>query len=114
MVIADTSVLTNFLRIDRVDLLAHLSSAFLITDHVETKITEPNPGQRRAGSKVPIVQGVTIDEMRWSSATSSGRALHELEGHKNTVGIEHVIAKRCAIDKTEMRVERTRCSETIH
>lgn len=39
-VITDTSTLVNFLRIDRVDLLAGLSSyRFVVTDHVRSEVT---------------------------------------------------------------------------
>ena len=41
IVITDTSVLINFLVLDRVELLARLSSyRFVVTDHVRAEITE--------------------------------------------------------------------------
>lgn len=42
----DTSVLINFLVIDRTDLLAGLSSSFAITDHVVTEIADHYPEQQ--------------------------------------------------------------------
>jgi predicted nucleic acid-binding protein len=46
IVVADTSVLINFLRIDRMDLIGHHSQRFLATDHVEAEITSDYPEQR--------------------------------------------------------------------
>lgn len=40
IVIADTSVLINFLAVDRMDLIKRHSCRFLITDHVRHEITE--------------------------------------------------------------------------
>lgn len=38
IVVADTSVLINFLKLDRMDLIARHSSKFLITNHVRTEV----------------------------------------------------------------------------
>jgi hypothetical protein len=46
IVVADTSVLINFLRIDRMDLISHHPQRFLATDHVEAEITSDYPDQR--------------------------------------------------------------------
>lgn len=41
-VVLDTSVLLNFLKVDRLDLLVDLPGhAFLVTDHVRREVTEP-------------------------------------------------------------------------
>ncbi len=40
IVIADTSVLVNFLHVDRMALLGRLSSAIVITEHVEAEVTD--------------------------------------------------------------------------
>jgi len=46
IVVADTSVLINFLVLDHVPLLASLPGrTFLITDHVRSEVTEHNPEQ---------------------------------------------------------------------
>ena len=45
IVIADTSVLINFLRVNRVGLLARLSYEFLITDNVHNEVTTLYPDQ---------------------------------------------------------------------
>ena len=46
IVVADTSVLINFLRIDRMDLIGHHPQRFLATDHVEDELTSDYPDQR--------------------------------------------------------------------
>lgn len=45
-VVLDTSVLVNFLRIDRMDLVARHSHGFTVTDHVAAEITTAYPEQR--------------------------------------------------------------------
>lgn len=40
-IVADTSVLINFLRIDRMDLIGRYPARFVATDHVAEEITEP-------------------------------------------------------------------------
>ena len=46
IVVADTSVLINFLRIDRMDLIGRHPKRFLATDHVGAEITSSYPEQR--------------------------------------------------------------------
>jgi predicted nucleic acid-binding protein len=46
IVVADTSVLINFLRIDRMDLIAAHPASFIATDHVATEITDTYPEQQ--------------------------------------------------------------------
>jgi len=46
IVVADTSVLINFLRIDRMDLIGHHPQRFLAADHVEAELTSDYPDQR--------------------------------------------------------------------
>ena len=46
-IVADTSVLINFLRIDRVDLFADHSHAFVVTSHVAAEVTDHYPGQKQ-------------------------------------------------------------------
>jgi predicted nucleic acid-binding protein len=46
IVVSDTSVLVNFLRIDRMDLIAAHPASFIATDHVATEITETYPEQQ--------------------------------------------------------------------
>lgn len=46
VVITDTSVLVNFLCIDRMDLIARHPHRFLITEHVKEEITDHYPEQQ--------------------------------------------------------------------
>jgi predicted nucleic acid-binding protein len=46
VVITDTSVLVNFLCIDRMDLIARHSHRFMITGHVMEEITDHYPEQQ--------------------------------------------------------------------
>ncbi len=45
IVVSDTSVLINFLKIDRLDLLGNCYRRILITDHVRAEITDNFPDQ---------------------------------------------------------------------
>ena len=46
IVVADTSVLINFLKIDRMDLIGRYSGRFLATDHVESEVADDYPDQK--------------------------------------------------------------------
>ena len=46
IVVTDTSVLVNFLCIDRMDLIARHSHCFMITEHVMEEITDHYPEQQ--------------------------------------------------------------------
>ncbi len=46
IVIADTSVLINFLRIDRMDLIGAHPASFIVTDHVADEIADSYPDQQ--------------------------------------------------------------------
>ena len=46
-VVADASVLVNFLRIDRVDLIAGHSHGFIVTDHVADEVSDRYPDQQQ-------------------------------------------------------------------
>ena len=46
IVVTDASVLVNFLRIDRLDLIAGLPLHFTLTDHVADEVSDQYPDQR--------------------------------------------------------------------
>ena len=46
VVVADTSVLINFLRVDRMDLIGRYPGRLLATDHVESELAGDYPEQR--------------------------------------------------------------------
>ncbi|ANK95504.1 MULTISPECIES: hypothetical protein [Rhizobium] len=45
IVVADTSVLINFLKIDRMDLIGRYPGGFVATDHVRDEVTDQYPSQ---------------------------------------------------------------------
>ena len=47
VVVTDASVLVNFLRIDRMDLIAGHSHAFIVTDHVADEVSDRYPDQQQ-------------------------------------------------------------------
>ena len=47
LVVTDASVLVNFLRIDRMDLIAGHSHEFIVTDHVADEISDRYPEQQQ-------------------------------------------------------------------
>ena len=80
MVVTDASVLVNFLRIDRMDLIAGLSHHFTVTDHVTDEVSDRYPDQRqRLASAVDtgILSELTVtspDELSlFGSLSASGR-----------------------------------------
>jgi predicted nucleic acid-binding protein len=50
IVVADTSVLVNFLRIDRMDLIGAHPDSFIATDHVAAEIADTYPDQQASYS----------------------------------------------------------------
>ena len=60
MIVLDSSVLINFLRIDRMDLLRQLSYEFAITTHVEEEISDHYREQKRRLSEA--VNNGTLSE----------------------------------------------------
>ena len=46
IIVADTSVLINFLKISRMDLIGRYPGRFLATDHVESELADDYPEQR--------------------------------------------------------------------
>ena len=58
-VVADASVLVNFLRIDRMDLIGRHPDSFIATDHVADEITYPDQRRRYAAA---IARGHIVQE----------------------------------------------------
>lgn len=59
IVVADSSVLINFLRIDRMDLIGAHPSSFIVTDHIASEITNPEQIARYAAA---LAAGYLIEE----------------------------------------------------
>ncbi len=65
IIIADTSVLINFLRIDRMDLIGAHSSAFMATEHVGSEVSDSYPDQQaryRAALDAGFVTEERVDD----------------------------------------------------
>ncbi len=80
IIVTDASVLINFLRIDRTDLLAGHSHDFLVTDHVAAEITDSYPDQQRrfaaavAAAAISETRVTTPEEIRlFGSLFAAGR-----------------------------------------
>ena len=57
IVVADTSVLINFLKIDRMDLVRRYPGRLLATDHVESELADDYPEQK-ARYEAAVTAGV--------------------------------------------------------
>ena len=80
IIVADASVLINFLRIDRMDLIARHSHRFLVTDHVAAEVTDFYPDERTrldVALHAGVLQQVSVDGQRevalFGALTVSGR-----------------------------------------
>jgi len=65
IVIADTSVLVNFLRIDRMDLIGGYPATFIATEHVGAEISDDYPDQQaryQAALNTKILSEERIDD----------------------------------------------------
>lgn len=65
IIIADTSVLINFLRIDRMDLIAAHPAAFVATEHVAVEISDSYPEQQaryRAALEAGFIAEQRVDD----------------------------------------------------
>jgi predicted nucleic acid-binding protein len=65
IIVADTSVLINFLRIDRMDLIGAHRASFIATDHVAGEIADSYPDQQaryNAALKTAMLEEHRIDD----------------------------------------------------
>ena len=85
IVISDTSVLINFLVLDRVGLLLRLSSVhFVVTEHVRAEITEHFPEQLRrlnAAFETGVIEEISVTDIvevaLFADLTSKGLGVGE-------------------------------------
>ncbi len=81
IIVTDASVLINFLRIDRTDLLAEHSHAFIATDHVAAEITDRYPEQQQrfaaalGAGAISQVRIAAPEELRLFGSMSATRRL---------------------------------------
>ena len=110
IIVTDASVLINFLRIDRIDLIAGHSHVFLATDHVADEVSDRYPDQQRRfasavdSGALTLVPVAAADELRlFASLSATGRlgagecsaiAVAVLRGY--TLAIDDRVADRLA------------------
>jgi len=100
IVVTDTSVLVNFLRIDRMDLVAANSFDFLVTDHVSDEITDTYPDQLtrfQAALSQGILSQVSLTDPQelalFGALSASGRlGLGECSAIALAVHEDHMLA----------------------
>ena len=80
IIVTDASVLINFLRIDRIDLIAGHSHAFLATDHVANEVSDRYPDQQRRfasaldSGTLTLIRVAAAEELRlFASLSATGR-----------------------------------------
>ena len=80
IIVTDASVLINFLRIDRIDLIAGHSHAFLATDHVANEVSDRYPDQQRRfacaldSGALTLIPVAAAEELRlFASLSATGR-----------------------------------------
>ncbi len=80
IIVTDASVLINFLRIDRIDLIAGHSHTFLATDHVANEISDRYPDQQRRfasaldSGSLTLIPVAAAEELRlFASLSATGR-----------------------------------------
>ena len=80
IIVTDASILMNFLRIDRMDLIAGHSHDFVVTDHVASEISDRYPEQQQrfgeAAGRGAISQTsiTSLEELSlFGSLSASGR-----------------------------------------
>jgi predicted nucleic acid-binding protein len=93
VVITDTSVLVNFLCINRMDLIARHSHRFMITGHVMEEITDHYPEQQ-ARLKVALADG-TLEEVTVSG--DGALDLFRILSETGRLGAGESAAIACAI-----------------
>ena len=80
IIVTDASVLINFLRINRIDLIAGHSHAFLATDHVANEVSDRYPDQQRRfasaldSGALTLIPVAATEELRlFASLSATGR-----------------------------------------
>ena len=93
IVVADTSVLINVLKIDRLDLVGRYPGRLLATDHVESKLADDYPEQK-ARYQSAVIAGL-LDTCSVTDAAEVGRFLRLGPGVPLSAGECSAIAVAC-------------------
>lgn len=123
LVIADTSVLINFLRLDRMDLLKCCAEILYITDHVCEEVSELYPDQRaclnkaiadnvlqvyRVESPEELALMVAVQRGRRSLAIGEASAIAAAQHHGWVLAIDDKAALNfCRSNRASIRLLRT-------
>ena len=101
-IVADVSVLINFLRIDRMDLIARHSHRFFVTDHVAAEVTDFYPGQRarlEGALQAGVLQQVSVDDRRELALFGALAASRRLDaGERSAIALAICRGYTLAID----------------
>ena len=73
MVVTDASVLVNFLRIDRMELIAGHSHEFIVTDHVADEVSDRYPDQQQR-----FASAIEAGALSQQSVTSPAEVRHPI------------------------------------
>lgn len=114
----DASVLVNFLRIDRVDLIAGLPHQFTVTDHVADEVSDRYPEQRErllAAFDAGILSEIAVtrpEELSTFGSLSASRRLGAGECSAIAVAVHrrHILA----IDDRQAIIQAQRTDQSIH
>jgi predicted nucleic acid-binding protein len=99
IVVADTSVLINFLRIDRMDLIGAHPASFIATDHVAAEIADTYPDQQ--ARYAAALTAAHISEQRVDDAAELELflrlAAHERLGAGERSAIAVALNRKCSL-----------------
>lgn|SRR5215813_13480842 len=99
IIVADTSVLINFLRIDRMDLIGEHPASFIATDHVAAEIADTYPDQQARYNEA--LKAGLLDEQRVDDTVELELFLQMAERGRLGAGERSAIAvalnRKCAL-----------------
>src|SRR6476620_4366880 len=108
IIVADTSVLINFLRIDRMELIAAHPASFIATDHVAAEIADTYPEQQARYAAALSAAQITeqriddLAELEWLlSLAAKGRL-----GAGERAAIAVALTRGCALAIDDSRAIR--------
>ncbi len=118
IIVTDASVLMNFLRIDRMNLIADHSHDFIVTDHVAAEVSDRYPEQRQrfgeAANRGAVSQTsiTSLEELAlFGSLSASGRLG---AGERSAIAMAVHRRYALAIDDRQATVQARRTDRTLH
>ena len=117
VVVTDASVLVNFLRIDRMDLIAGHSHAFLVTDHVADEVSDQYPNQQQRFASAVEAGAVSQESVKsraeialFGTLSASGRLG---AGECSTIAVAVHRRHMLAIDDRRATIQARRADRTL-